>query len=99
MFYNIIIIQVLIAIFNLAMGYHLKDKMLACISVLIALLSLLYTVEYLNILVWKKYHFKMFKMRKRKVRLKLTFEKVAIYEIKMYRQLTSTQRTDVGEDV
>ena len=54
MFYNIIIIQVLIALFNLAMGYHLNDKMLVCISVLITLLSFLYTVEYLNILVLLK---------------------------------------------
>ena len=54
MFYTIIIIQVLIAIFNLAMGYHLKDKMLVCLSVLIALLSLLYTVEYLNMFVMLK---------------------------------------------
>lgn len=53
MFY-IIIIQLLIAIFNLAMSYHLKDKMIVCLSVLITLLSLLYTVEYLNILVLLK---------------------------------------------
>ena len=54
MFYTTIIIQLLIAIFNLAMGYHLKDKVLVYISVLIALISLLYTVEYLNILVLLK---------------------------------------------
>ena len=54
MFYIIIIIQLLIAIFNLAMGYHLKDKMIVCLSVLITLLSLLYTVEYLNILAFLK---------------------------------------------
>ena len=54
MFYIIIIIQLLIALFNLAMGYHLKDKMLVGVSVLITLLSLLYTVEYLNILVLLK---------------------------------------------
>lgn len=53
MFY-IIIIQLLIAIFNLVLGYHLKDKMIVCLSVLITLLSLLYTVEYLNILVLLK---------------------------------------------
>lgn len=54
MFYIIIIIQLFIAIFNLALGYHLKDKMLVCLAILIALLSLLYTVEYLNILVLLK---------------------------------------------
>ena len=54
MFYIINFIQLLIAIFNLAMGYHLKDKMILCLSVLITLLSLLYTVEYLNILVLLK---------------------------------------------
>ena len=54
MFYIIITIQLLIAKFNLVMGYHLKDKMLVCLSVLITLLSLLYTLEYLNILVMLK---------------------------------------------
>ena len=54
MFYIIIIIQLFIAIFNLAMGCHLKDKMLVSLAILIALLSLLYTVEYLNILVLLK---------------------------------------------
>ena len=54
MFYIINIILLLIAIFNLVMGYHLKDKMIVCLSVLITLLSLLYTVEYLNILVLLK---------------------------------------------
>lgn len=57
MFYIIIIIQLLIAIFNIAMGYHLKDKMLVYLAILIALLSLLYTLEYLNILVLLKIQF------------------------------------------
>ena len=54
MFYIIIIIQLFITIFNLALGYHLKDKMLVYLALLIALLSLLYTLEYLNILVMLK---------------------------------------------
>ena len=54
MFYITIIVLLLIAIFNLVMGYHLKDKMLVCLSTLITLLSLLYTLEYLNILVLLK---------------------------------------------
>lgn len=54
MFYITIIIQLFVAIFNLAMGYHLKDKVLVYLAILIALLSLLYTLEYLNILVLLK---------------------------------------------
>ena len=36
------------------MGYYLKDKLLVSLSILITLLSLLYSLEYLNILVMLK---------------------------------------------
>ena len=54
MFYFIIIILLVIALTNLMMGYYLKDKLLVSISVLITLLSLLYSLEYLNMFVLLK---------------------------------------------
>ena len=54
MFYFIIIILLIIALTNLMMGYYLKDKLLFRLSILITLLSLLYSLEYLNILVLLK---------------------------------------------
>ena len=54
MFYFIIIILLIIALTNLMMGYYLKDKLLVSLSILITLLSLLYSLEYLNILVLLK---------------------------------------------
>lgn len=54
MFYFIIIILLIIALTNLVMGYRLKDKLLVSLSILITLLSLLYSLEYLNILVLLK---------------------------------------------
>ena len=54
MFYFIIIILLIIALTNLMMGYYLKDKLLVSISVLITLLSLLYSLEYLNMFVLLK---------------------------------------------
>lgn len=53
MFYFIIILLI-IALTNLMMGYYLKDKLLVSLSILITLLSLLYSLEYLNILVLLK---------------------------------------------
>lgn len=50
MFYFIIIILLIIALTNLMMGYYLKDKLLVSLSILITLLSLLYSIDYLNIL-------------------------------------------------
>ena len=58
MFYFIIIILLIIALTNLMMGYYLKDRLLVSLSILITLLSLLYSLEYLNILVLLKYSFK-----------------------------------------
>ena len=57
MFYFIIIILLIIALTNLMMGYYLKDKLLVSLSILITLLSLLYSLEYLNILVLLKIQF------------------------------------------
>ena len=57
MFYFIIIILLIIALTNLMMGYYLKDKLLVSLSILITLLSLLYSLEYLNILVLLKIWF------------------------------------------
>ena len=54
MFYFIIIILLIIALTNLMMGYYLMDKILVSLSILITLLSLLYSLEYLNILVLLK---------------------------------------------
>ena len=54
MFYFIIIILLIIALANLTMGYYLKDKLVVSLSILITLLSLLYSLEYLNILVLLK---------------------------------------------
>ena len=54
MFYFIIIILLIIALTNLISGYYLKDKLLVSLSILITLLSLLYSVEYLNIIVLLK---------------------------------------------
>lgn len=54
MFYFIIIILLIIALTNLMMGYYLKDRPLVSLSILITLLSLLYSLEYLNILVLLK---------------------------------------------
>ena len=54
MFYFIIIILLIIALTNLMLGYYLKDKLLVSLSILITLLSLLYSLEYLNILVLLK---------------------------------------------
>ena len=54
MFYFIIIILLIIALTNLMMGYYLKDKLLVSLSILITLLSLFYSLEYLNILVLLK---------------------------------------------
>ena len=54
MFYFIIIILLIIDLTNLMMGYYLKDKLLVSLSILITLLSLLYSLEYLNILVLLK---------------------------------------------
>lgn len=54
MFYFIIIILLIIALTNLTVGYYLKDKLLVSLSILITLLSLLYSLEYLNILVLLK---------------------------------------------
>ena len=54
MFYFITIILLIIGLANLMMGYYLKDKLLVSLSILITLLSLLYTVEYLNIPVLLK---------------------------------------------
>ena len=54
MFYCIIIVLLFIALTNLVMGYYLKDKLLVSLSILITLLSLLYSLEYLNILVLLK---------------------------------------------
>lgn len=54
MFYFIIIILLIIALTNLVIGYYLKDKLFVSLSILITLLSLLYTLEYLNILVLLK---------------------------------------------
>ena len=51
MFYFIIIILLIIALTNLMMGYYLKDKVLISLSILITLLSLLYSLEYLNMFV------------------------------------------------
>lgn len=51
MIYFIIIILLIIALTNLMMGYYLKDKLLVSLSILITLLSLLYSLEYLNIIV------------------------------------------------
>ena len=50
MFYFIIIILLIIALTNLMTGYYLKDKLLASLSILITLLSLLYSLDYLNML-------------------------------------------------
>ena len=50
MFYFIIIILLIIALTNLMMGYYLKDKLLASLSILITILSLLYSLDYLNML-------------------------------------------------
>ena len=47
MFYFIIIILLIIALTNLMMGYYLKDRLLVSLSILITLLSLLYSLEYL----------------------------------------------------
>ena len=58
MFYFIIIILLIIALTNLMMGYYLKDKLLVSLSILISLLSLLYSLEYLNMFVLLKYSFK-----------------------------------------
>ena len=57
MFYFIIIILLIIALTNLMMGYYLKDKLFVSLSILITLLSLLYSLEYLNILVLLKIWF------------------------------------------
>ena len=54
MFYFIIIILLIIALSNLMVGYHLKDKLLVSLSILITLLSLLYSLEYLNMFVMLK---------------------------------------------
>ena len=54
MFYFIIIILLIIALVNLMMGYYLKDKLLVSLSILIRFLSLLYSLEYLNILMLLK---------------------------------------------
>ena len=54
MFYFIIIILLIIALTNLVMGYRLKDNLLVSLSILITLLSLLYSLEYLNIPVMLK---------------------------------------------
>ena len=54
MFYFIIIILLVIALTNLMMGYYLKDKLLVSVSILITLLSLLYSIEYLNMIVLLK---------------------------------------------
>ena len=54
MFYFINVILLIIALTNLMMGYYLKDKLLVSLSILITLLSLLYSLEYLNILVLLK---------------------------------------------
>ena len=58
MFYFIIIILLIIALTNLMMGYYLKDKLVVSLSILITLLSLLYSLEYLNMYVLLKYSFK-----------------------------------------
>ena len=57
MFYFIIIILLIIALTNLMMGYYLKDKLFVSLSILITLLSLLYSLDYLNILVLLKIQF------------------------------------------
>ena len=54
MFYFIIIILLIIASTNLVMGYYLKDKLLVSLSILITLLSLLYSLDYLNMFVLLK---------------------------------------------
>ena len=54
MFYFIIIILLIIGLTNLVIGYYLNDKLLVSLSILITLLSLLYSLEYLNILVLLK---------------------------------------------
>ena len=54
MFYFIIIILLIIALSNLMLGYYLKDKLLVSLSILITLLSLLYSLEYLNMFVLLK---------------------------------------------
>ena len=54
MFYFIIIILLIIALTSLVIGYYLKDKLFVSLSILITLLSLLYSLEYLNILVLLK---------------------------------------------
>ena len=54
MFYIINIILLIIGLANLMMGYYLKDKLLVSLSILITLLSLLYSLEYLNILTLLK---------------------------------------------
>ena len=51
MFYFIIIILLIIALANLMMGYYLKDKLLVSLSILITLLSILYSLEYINMFV------------------------------------------------
>ena len=51
MFYFIIIILLIIALTNLMMGYYLKDKLFVSLSILITLLSLLYSLDYLNMFV------------------------------------------------
>ena len=58
MFYFIIIILLIIALTNLVIGYYLKDNLFVSLSILITLLSLLYSLEYLNILVLLKIQFK-----------------------------------------
>ena len=52
MFYFIIIILLIIALTNLMTGYYLKDKLLVSLSILITLLSLLYSLDYLNMFVF-----------------------------------------------
>ena len=54
MFYFIIIILLIIALTNLMMGCYLKDRLLVSLSILITLLSLLYSLEYLNMFVLLK---------------------------------------------
>ena len=54
MFYFIIIILLIIALTNLMMGYYLKDKLFVSLSILITLLSLLYSLECLNMFVLLK---------------------------------------------
>ena len=54
MFYFIIIILLIIALTSLMMGYYLKDKLLVSLSILVTLLSLLYSLEYLNMFVLLK---------------------------------------------